>query len=340
LANADPRILIAGAGAIGSVAGACLTEAGQDVTLVDTDAAHVAAIQANGLILEGYPSTRTVPVRISPPDALEGPFDVVFLAVKSQHTVAALEDVRQHLAPGAFVVSLQNGINEPAISAVIGGGRTLSVVIHLAADQMAPGRVVRHGQGEFIVGEPDGSDSERCRQAQRLLELVAPTTASGNILGWQWTKQIYGCFLVASALADEPNPEQLRSPAPRMAHAALLSEATRVALAAGVRLEALDMFDPMDFAAGDAARAAAGLDRMAAHSGKGKSGMWRDIRVKGRKRESDWITGQVIEAGAQVGVPTPVNRAVLAMIHELEAGQRECSLDNFRALAELAPVAI
>jgi 2-dehydropantoate 2-reductase len=321
-------VLVVGAGAIGSVVGGGLTEAGVDVTLAEVDAEHLAAIRDSGLRLEGYPAARTVRVRAVPPAEIEGRFEVVFLAVKSQHTASALAGVPARLAADGYVVSLQNGINAPAIAAVVGEGRVVSTVIHLAADQLGPGRVVRHGVGEFVV------DSAA---AGRLLEKVAPVTVTDNILGWQWTKQIYGCFLVASALADEPNPEQLRDPAARAAHAALLSEGTRVALALGIRLEAMDMFDPLDFAQPDLPRAAAALDVMAAHSGKGKSGMWRDIRVKGRRSESDSITGAVVDAGHAVGVDTPVNRLVLEAIHEIEDGQREMGMGNFRALAALAP---
>ena len=316
------RILVVGAGAIGSVVGAGLTEACEDVTLAETDAEHLEAIREGGLRMEGYPAERTVEVRAVSPAELDGTYDVVFLAVKSQHTSGALAPVRERLAADGCVVSLQNSVNAPTIASVVGSERVVSTVIHLAADQLGPGRVVRHGEGEFIAGSP---------LAAQLLGLVAPTTFSENILGWQWTKQIYGCFLVASALADEPNPEQLRDPCARAAHAALLTEATRAALASGIRLEAMDMFNPADFVA-TPDHAERALDVMAAHSGKGKSGMWRDIRVKGRHSESDYITGEVVQAAHAAGLPAPVNSAVLAMIHELEAGTRQPSMDNFREL--------
>src|SRR4051794_32348887 len=90
-----PRILVVGAGAIGGVVGAALTRAGEDVTLVDVDVAHREAMQRQGLSIEGEsgegePAPHTVAVRALAPDALDGQFDVVLLAVKSQHTAAAL----------------------------------------------------------------------------------------------------------------------------------------------------------------------------------------------------------------------------------------------------------
>jgi len=334
-----PRILVVGAGAIGGVAGAALTRAGQDVTLADVDDAHRAAMQRDGLTIEGYPETHTLAVRAVHPADLAGVYDVVFLAVKSQHTAAALAPVVPHLAADGCVVSLQNGLNEPAIADQVGGGQVLGVVIHLAADQLRPGHIVRYGQGEFFLGELDGARTARCERVQRLMALIAPTTIVDNIWGWLWTKQVYGCLLVASALADEPVGAQLAMPEVRLVHAALLAEATRVALAEGVRLERLDILDPLatlPSAAGDVAGALAALDAVAAGSKKGNSGMWRDIKLKGRKSESEHVTGEVVRRGAARGVPTPVNAAVLRQIGEIEAGQRTMALANFRELLPLA----
>lgn len=335
----EQRVLVVGAGAIGGVVGAALTLAGEEVTLAEVDAGHLEAMQRDGLTIDGYPERRTVRVKCTRPDRLDGPFDVVFLAVKSQHTEAALAPVTPLLAPGGCVVSLQNGINETALAALLGPERVLGVVIHLAADQMGPGLITRYAQGEFFLGELDGSDTSRVRSVQRLMQVVAPTTLTGNILGWLWTKQIYGCLLVASALADETITEQLAIPRVRAVHGAVLSEATQVAVAEGIRLERLDMLDPLDMlpsAEHGLARALAALDAMALHSMKGKSGMWRDIRVKGRKSESEHITGYIVDRGRTHGVATPVNSAVLEQIQEIESGGRTMSLDNFDLLAELA----
>src|SRR4051794_12069562 len=126
-----PRILIVGAGAIGGVVGAALTDAGHDVSVVDVDAAHREAMQRTGLTIEGYPHTPTVAVLALPPADLAGTFGVVFLAVKSQHTAAALALIVPRLAADGCVVSLQNGLNETAIAELVGAERVLGVVIHL-----------------------------------------------------------------------------------------------------------------------------------------------------------------------------------------------------------------
>src|SRR5215212_6732901 len=125
-----PRILIVGAGAIGGVVGAALMCAGEDVTLVDADVAHREAMRRQGLSIEGGPGAgdpgpHPVAVRALAPDALDGQFDVVFLAVKSQHTATALAPAIPHLAADGCVVSLQNGLNETLIASLVGRERVL-----------------------------------------------------------------------------------------------------------------------------------------------------------------------------------------------------------------------
>jgi 2-dehydropantoate 2-reductase len=333
------RTLVVGGGAIGGIVGSALDRAGEDVALVDVDAAHLEAIQRDGMTIQGYPETHTVRLEACRPEQVQGSFDLAFLVVKSQHTAAAVEPIVDHLAPHGCVVSLQNGINETFLAERLGAERVLGAVIHLAADQIAPGQIIRHAQGEFFLGELNGAATPRLERVRRQLEIVAPTTVSDNILGWLWTKQIYGCLLVASALADETISEQLGVPYIRTVYAALLAEATVVALAEGIRLEELDIMDPLDLLPSPehgTARAFATLDTIAASSMKGKSGMWRDIKMKGRKSESDHITGYVVERARRHGISTPVNAAVLARIQEIEAGTRTMTLEHFTALAEVA----
>lgn len=336
--NEREPILVVGGGAIGGVVATGLAAGGADVQLVDADDAHLAAIREGGLNIEG---ARTGNWRLSAcrPEAIVGTYRWAFLAVKSQHTVDAVAALAPHLAADGTLVSLQNGLNESWLAERLGAARVVGAVIHLAADQLAPGRIVRHAEGEFLVGELDGRLTPRVEQVAALLRLVAPTRVTPNIWGWLWTKQIYGCLLVASALSDETIGELVVRQAGRDVLAAALIEATEVALADGAQLEDYGTFRPTDLlpGPGDAAqRAGAALDRIGAESMKGQSGMWRDIKLKGRRSESDQITGEVLARAEQLGIAAPVNAAVLAMIHEIEGGQRPMAPENFDALAPLA----
>src|SRR5262252_9141065 len=108
--------VVVGAGAIGGTIGARLARDGHEVLLCDADADHVAAVNERGLALEGPVEEFTARVRAVLPDELPVGLGAVLLAVKSQHTAAALDEIAPRLAPDGFVVSLQNGISEPGIA--------------------------------------------------------------------------------------------------------------------------------------------------------------------------------------------------------------------------------
>ena len=105
------QFTVIGAGAIGGTVGAHLARAGHDVLFCDADADHVAAMNRNGLHVKGPVNDFVVAASAVTPDQLPDSLGgTVLLAVKSQHTTAAVEFLRGRLAPDAVVVSLQNGL--------------------------------------------------------------------------------------------------------------------------------------------------------------------------------------------------------------------------------------
>src|ERR1700742_2290961 len=172
--------VVVGAGAIGGTVGARLVKAGHDVLLCDADPAHVAALNQDGLNLEGPLEPFTVPARAVAPDELPDGLGAVLLAVKHQHTRAAMAAIAPRLADDGFVVSLQNGINEPLIAEAVGAERTVGAFVNFGADYLAPGRIHYAGRGTFVVGELDGRPSERVAALARDLE----AQATGNVMGF------------------------------------------------------------------------------------------------------------------------------------------------------------
>ncbi len=137
------RYAVIGAGAIGGTVAAALVRDGHEVLLCDADTEHVAAINADGLRIEGPVEEHTVRVQAVTPDRLEGPLEAVLLAVKAHHTAAAVAPVAPLLAADGFVVSLQNGFNEDAIAAAVGRQRVVGAFVNFGADVIAPGRILR-----------------------------------------------------------------------------------------------------------------------------------------------------------------------------------------------------
>src|SRR2546428_481239 len=291
-------ITIYGAGAIGGITGARLARAGHDVLLVDKAEDHVAAMNARGLTIDSREGSLTVPVRAITPGALGGDLALVLLAVKSQDTPAALEVLAPRLASSGAIVSLQNGLNEELIATEVGAARTVGCLVNWAADWTGPGRILHGGQGAFVLGELDGRASSRVHSLAKLLDVVAPTVISDNVLGYTWAKHVYGALLVATAVVDAHVYEVVeRSPGVQSMLVKLVVESMAVAEAAGIKLEAFDEFEPVSYraaVAGDTVARAHAMKIVAAPhraNTKNKTGIWRHLAVRRRKTEVGALLG-------------------------------------------------
>src|SRR5207237_2284658 len=115
-----------------------------------------------------------------------------------------------------------------------GEHRTVGCLVNWAADWVAPGRILHGGEGALVLGELDGRPSPRVQALAKLLDVVAPTRVSNNILGYTWAKHVYGALLVATAVVDAHVYEVVeRSPDVQRMLIALVMESMRVADGAG-----------------------------------------------------------------------------------------------------------
>src|SRR5919106_5421133 len=107
------RMVVIGTGPIGGIIGGRLGRAGNNVTFVDVDQEHVAAIRENGLQVDVPDGTFNVKIKIAFPNEIQGKFDIAFIAVRSNYTPDALATAMPHLTDNGLLVSLQNRINPP-----------------------------------------------------------------------------------------------------------------------------------------------------------------------------------------------------------------------------------
>ena len=338
------RFLFWGAGAIGGTMAAYLARAGHDVTVVDTVADHVAAINTKGLKVTGPIDSFTQRVPAFTPDQLSEPWDTIVLATKAHHTAAAARALREHLGATGSVVSAQNGLNELTIAAVLGESRTVGAFVNFGADYLEPGVIHYGGHGAVVVGEAFASSGEEItpralavRDAWRDFDERAIATA--NIWGYLWGKEAYGAMLFATALTNDSIADALARPEYRGVYLALAREILAVARARGVAPESFDGFDPAAYQP-DAPDGAAdrSLDDLVAHnrrSAKSHSGIWRDLAIRKRPTEVDAQLGIVVTLGAEAGVATPITARLVELIHEVEQGVRPQSTDTLDALAKV-----
>ncbi len=335
-------ILIWGAGAIGGTLGAAFLRAGHPVVFVDNMAEHVAAINAQGLRIDGPIFQDCVHAPAFLPQDVQGQFECIFLAVKALHTEDAVKALAPHLAPNGVVVSAQNGLNEIVIAREVGASRTIGCFVNFGADFLEPGLVHYSGHGAAVIGELDGAITERIQTLHALLQDFDPKAVlTRNIWGYLWGKMIYGALLFGTALTNDSIADVLENPAPRRVLTRLAQEVGAVAAAEAIAPEAFDGFDPAAFAPNAAQSALdASFANMVAHnrrSTKSHSGIWRDLAIRKRKTEVVAQLGPIAEAGARHGVATPLTTRLIAMVQEIESGQRALSMDN---LTELAGVAL
>jgi 2-dehydropantoate 2-reductase len=337
------RFTIVGAGAVGGSLGAFLVRAGHEVTLVDKVAEHVAAINGAGLRIQG-PQAFSVRVPAQVPEEVRGPLGPVVLAVKSHDTEQALAPIAPHVAPDGYVVSLQNGLEEPKVAHLVGAERTVGAFITTGAHYEGPGRIFFGGSGTVRLGELDGRTTPRLEALREAFSAYQPTEITDNVLGYLWGKLALGCIYFASALVDADFLELLD----RTEYLPLLTdvgaEAVAVADARGVRLESFDGFDPTALRFQDRDQAA--IKR--AWEGERafwrtlevrRTGIWRDLAVRRRKTEADGQLGVLIQQAEDAGLEVPRNRAVYRLIREIESGARGFGWGNLDEVARAAAAA-
>lgn len=336
------RFLIWGAGAIGGTLGAHLARAGHDVTLVDNVQEHADAINNTGLHITGPIADFIARAPAFTPDTLRGEWDTIVLATKAHHTEGASRALLPHLSDSGCVVSAQNGLNELAIAEAVGAGRTVGAFVNFGADYIEPGVILHGGHGAVVVGEIDGRITPRANAIRDAwLDFDARAIVTPNIWGYLWGKEAYGAMLFATALTNESIADALAMPGYRELYITLAREILAVAAARGVRPEGFDGFAPASYLPeappGAAERS---LDELVVHnrrSVKTHSGIWRDLAVRKRRTEVDAQLGIIVTLGEQSGVKAPLTKRLVELVHEIENGTREQSLETLDALAERAP---
>lgn len=305
----DPHIVVAGAGAMGSLFGGLLAEKGLRVTLLARRADHVEAIRAHGLRMVGEGGDRFIPVGAATDSSVVAPADIVLMQCKASATRAVSELITPLMTRDAVAVSFQNGLgNEEIMASVLGEEAVLGGLTSLGATLEAPGTVRNYASLPTLLGELRGGASQR---ASALADLMSghgiPTTASADILGEKWRKLLLNVAMSAtSGLTGLTIGEVAAQPALAKVARRAMDEAAAVAEACGVSLPPATRYAIFDGIVNSGAA-------------RNKTSMRRDIEAR-RPSEVDAIYGSVIARGRAAGVPTPTLEAFAALVAGTEAG--------------------
>ncbi len=287
-----------GAGAVGCYYGGMLARAGHDVVLIARPQ-HVAAIERDGLRLQTQTFDEQVQLKASlEPSAVQGA-DVVLFSVKSSDTEAAGRLIQPFLRVDALVMCLQNGVdNADRLRAVLPGQPVAAAVVYVATEMAGPGHVKHNGRGDLVV-DPSASGAA----AQALIAAGVPTEVSSYVRGALWAKLILNCaYNAVSAITQLPYGKTVQGVGVQDLMQDVVAECLAVAQADGVQV------------AGDVHAAVAKL----AGSMPNQSSSTAQDLARGKPTEIDYLNGLIVQRGHALGVATPANRVLWALVKLLE----------------------
>jgi 2-dehydropantoate 2-reductase len=302
------RTAVVGAGAVGSYFGAMLARAGHPVTLIGR-AAHVAAIEGEGLRLQKGGRIETVRLGASTDLGAARGAGLVLFCVKSTDTEAVARELAPHLDPAAIVLSLQNGVENAATLARELRNPVVPAVVYVATAMPEPGLVAHHGRGDLVIGARVAGDAAAASRLQDLVDLFAaaevPVRISADAMAELWSKLMVNCaYNAISGLAQASYGGLVALAEVRALQETVVREIVDLALAEGVSL-------PLDPAL-DAMR------RIAPSMPAQLSSTAQDM-ARGKPSEIDHLNGFVARRGRELGVPTPANQALHALVKLVEA---------------------
>lgn len=318
------KVCVFGAGAIGGHLAARLARGGAEVSVV-ARGAHLAAMQARGLTVHAHDGTHVVPVRASADPAELGPQDAVVVTVKAPALPAVAATIGPLMGPDTPVAFVMNGIPwwyflagdvpmaglrlpevdpDGVLERGIGIQRTIGGVVYSATEVIAPG-VVRseHGNIRVILGEPDGSVSDRAKALSAVLEAGGmPSPVTPDIRAAVWSKLLGNlssgpiCSLTRLGVRDS-----LADPALRAMARTVAEEGRAIAASLGIRI------------ADDV------IDRVSASNMQHKPSILQDLEL-GRPMEIDALFGVPLKLAALTGAAAPNLSVLVALVKQAARG--------------------
>ena len=314
------RVLIAGAGAIGSVIGGLLQKQGENITLLGRTE-HIRAIARNGLEIEGiWGEHRVSGFELAVNPAELGPhFDLIFLTVKSYDTDSAIREIVSKLKPSGLVISAQNGLgNLEAVAQVVGSERTLGGRVIFGAEILSPGKakVTVYADPVMIGGFTPELSIILKHKIEKIVTMLnqagVPSGYAEEIRPYLWAKILYNCPLNPlgalldvnyGALADNPDTRKI------------MEEVIReIFLVARAEKVALFWKEPDQYAREF-------FERLVPATRNHRASMIGDLK-RNKPTEIEAMNGWILKLGEKHGIPVPYNEALTRMIRFRAAPRR------------------
>ncbi len=293
------RIAVMGAGAVGCYFGGVLARAGHDVTLIGRPQ-HVEAIQRDGLRMETATFDVQIPLKADTEPAAAQAADVVLFCVKSTDTIEAARQLQPFLSPHTLLLSMQNGVDNAERLREVLTQPVSAAVVYVATGMVGPGHVKHYGRGELIIEPADGAE----QVARAFIAAGVPTDVSVNARGALWAKLLINCaYNAMSAVTQQSYGQLVQGEGVWAVLDDLVNEGLEVARASGVDV------------AGDVHAAV----RKIAETMPGQLSSTAQDLKRGKPSEIDHLNGYLVRRGEALGVPTPANRVMHALVRVMQA---------------------
>jgi len=293
------RIAVMGAGAIGCYFGGLLAKAGHDVVLIGR-AQHVDAVRANGLLFESKAFHGHIPIGATTEASGVAGAELVLFSVKSADTESAGAEILPHLKSDATILCLQNGVDNAERLRTVVPQTVIASAVYVATEMAGLGHVKHNGRGELAIE----NSPETPKIADVLKAAGIPVTISDHVRDVLWTKLITNCVVnPLSALADLSYQPLMQVEGMQAVVKGVIAECCAVAKALGVNVPA-NIEDVV-----------LSIPKTMPHQ---KSSTAQDL-ARGKPTEIDYLNGYVIRQGAKLGIPTPMNLVLHALVKGREA---------------------
>jgi len=303
------KIAMIGAGAMGGSYGATLARAGHDVALIDSWQAHVDVINKDGLHADGALGDHQVRLDAFtlPPSGLNADLAIVY--VDTNNTLDGARAAKAALSQGGHAITCQNGIgNVEILQDVLGKERVLGGSSMCSAARHEAGHVTLTHLDVTSIGEVDSTDSDRVQAlATTLSDAGLPTVVLPDIMAKIWQKFILNCaFNALCATTGLRTGEMMHVPEMNALQDKILDEVVAVTEAKNIKLPDPDTVANIKIN---------GRKRM------NQPSMLQHVSV-GRKTEIDSINGALIQEAQKLGIATPYNEALVALLKGREQSQQ------------------
>ncbi len=336
------RILIYGAGAMGTVLGAYFAKSGIQADLVTRNIPHIDALNGGGAHITGTVDL-TVPVTAFTPDKISGEYDIIFLMAKQGDNKNILTSLLPHIAADGIVCTTQNGLPEPSVAEVVGKVRCCGSAVSWGATFIAPGQVKLTTQPnalKFALGTLYAqTNAQKVKDVKELLSCMGEVSEEENFIGARWIKLAINCaFSSLSAITGLTFGEVSTGKLSKKIALELFNESIAAGYASGIKPEKIQGHDVAKLLAYNSKFrkkiSLAIVPQVMKNHSLLQSGMLFDLE-KGKKCEVDFINGVVISYGQNAGFLTPFNTLAVQIIRDIEGGKQQISAENLKLFKNL-----